>query len=117
MNIPWSFNVSYSFTANKNYSYFSKRDTLLYSQSLTFQGELQITTRWKVTVNTGYNFDYHQLTLTSIDVYRYLHCWAMHLQTIPFGPRKSFTFTLNVKASVIQDLKLVKRRDFRDTPI
>ena len=117
MNIPWSFNVSYSFTANKNYSYFSKRDTLLYSQSLTFQGELQITTRWKVTVNTGYNFDYHQLTLTSIDVYRDLHCWAMHLQTIPFGPRKSFTFTLNVKASVLQDLKLVKRRDFRDTPI
>ena len=117
LNIPWSLNLSYSMSVNQNYSYFSKRDTIVLSHSLTMQGELQITTRWKLTVNTGYNFDYHQLTLTSIDVYRDLHCWAMHLQTIPFGPRKSFTFTLNVKAAVLQDLKLMRRRDYRDAPI
>ena len=115
-NIPWSFNFSYSFSANKNYNPVSKRDTTVFSQSLTFQGELQITTRWKMTVSSGYNFDYHQLTLTSIDLYRDLHCWAMHLQTVPFGPRKSFTFTLNVKSAILQDLKLIRRRDYRDSP-
>ncbi len=115
-NIPWSFNCSYSLSANNNYSYFSKRDTIVLSQSLTFQGELQITKRWKLNASSGYNFSYHQLTLTSIDVYRDLHCWAMHLQTIPFGPRKSFTFTINVKSAILQDLKLVRRRDYRDTP-
>ena len=115
-NIPWSINFSYSLSANNNYSYYSKRDTMVLSQSLTMQGELQITQRWKLNLSTGYNFTYQQLTLTSIDVYRDLHCWAMHLQTIPFGPRKSFTFTINVKSAILQDLKLMRRRDYRDTP-
>ena len=115
-NIPWSFNLSYSASANNQYNGISRRDTLILSQNVVFQGELKITERWKVSVNSGYDFTYKQLTLTSIDVYRDLHCWAMHLQAIPFGPRKSYSFTLNVKASVLQDLKLMRRRDFRDTP-
>jgi lipopolysaccharide assembly outer membrane protein LptD (OstA) len=115
-NIPWSLNINYSLSATKQYSFYSRKDTIVTNQSLTFDGELQVTERWKVHVNSGYNFDYKQLTLTSIDIYRDLHCWAMHLQTVPFGPRKSFSFTLNVKATVLQDLKLMRRRDFRDTP-
>ncbi len=116
-NIPWSFNVNYTLSANQSYNPVSKRDTFVITHSLTMAGELQITTRWKVTVNTGFNFNDKQLTLTSIDVYRDLHCWQMHFQTFPFGPRKSFNFTLNVKSSVLQDLKLVRRRDYRDTPL
>jgi hypothetical protein len=50
-------------------------------------------------------------------VFRDLHCWAMHMQAVPFGPRKSYNFTLNVKAAVLQDLKIMRRRDFRDTPL
>jgi len=115
-NIPWSFNFSYTMSANQTYNATSRRDTLVFSQSLTFQGELKITSRWKVNLSSGYNFDYHQLTLTSVDVYRDLHCWAMHLQLVPFGPRKSFSFTLNVKSAILQDLKLVRRRDYRDSP-
>jgi hypothetical protein len=115
-NIPWSFNFNYTLSATQSYQYISKRDSVVFSQSLTFSGELQVTERWKMTLSSGYNFDYHQLTLTSLDVYRDLHCWAMHLQLVPFGPRKSFSFTLNVKSAILQDLKLVRRRDFRDSP-
>ena len=115
-NVPWSFNFSYSLQASKNYTPYTRTDTLIVTQNLTFQGEVQLTKRWKFNVSSGYNFTTKQLIQTSIDVYRDLHCWAMHLQTIPFGPRKSYTFTLNVKASVLQDLKLMRRRDFRDTP-
>jgi len=115
-NIPWSFNCSYSLSINKIFSPFSHRDTLVLSQNLVFQTQLQFTDRWKMQVSSGYDFTYHQLTLTSIDVFRDLHCWAMHLQAIPFGHRKSYNFTLNVKAAVLQDLKLTRRRDFRDTP-
>ncbi len=115
-NIPWSLNMSYSMDASNNYSGFSKKDTLVITHYISFQGELQVTPRWKVSVNSGYNFNYKALTLTSIDVFRDLHCWAMHLQTFPFGPRKSYNFTLNVKAAVLQDLKLMRRRDYRDSP-
>ncbi len=114
-NIPWSLNFSYSLNATNSYSYL-KRDTVIFTQTLMFQGELQVTKRWKLNVSSGYNFELHQLVSTSIDVYRDLHCWAMHLQTIPFGPRKSYSFTLNVKSAILQDLKLLKRRDYRDSP-
>ncbi len=116
-NIPWSVNLSYTMDASKNYAYYTKRDTLVLSHNVTFQGELQVTPRWKLSVNSGYSFTYKQLTLTSIDIFRDLHCWAMHLQTFPFGPRKSYNFTLNVKAQVLQDLKLMRRRDYRDAPL
>jgi hypothetical protein len=113
-NVPWSFNVSYALSANSLYSYYSKSDTFTITHSAMFSGEVKITDRWRVTFNSGYDFNSKQLTLTTIDLYRDLHCWMMHLQTIPFGPRKSFNFTLNVKATVLQDLKLTRRRDYRD---
>ncbi len=115
-NIPWSLNVNYSLNVNEQYVPRTYSDTTILSHSLTFNGELQVTERWKLVFSSGYNFDVKQMTLTSIDVYRDLHCWQMHFQTYPFGPRKSFNFTLNVKSTVLQDLKLVRRRDFRDVP-
>ncbi|MEN9339778.1 MAG: hypothetical protein RIQ62_1090, partial [Bacteroidota bacterium] len=53
-------------------------------------------------------------TYTSFTIYRDLHCWEMRLNLIPFGLLKSYNFTLNVKSTVLQDLKLVRRKDFRD---
>lgn len=116
-NIPWSMNLSYTLNANNNYSAYSHKDTVIISHNVIVQGELQVTPRWKAVVSTGYNFTQKELTLTSFDIYRDLHCWAMHLQTFPFGPRKSFNFTLNVKAAILQDLKLTRRRDYRDAPL
>ena len=114
-NIPWSFNVNYSLNASNTYNPSSHSDTLVTTHNATFQGELKLTARWKMSVNSGYNFTQHQLAFTSIDVFRDLHCFAMHFQAIPFGPRKSYNFTINAKASVLQDLKIQRRRDFRDT--
>lgn len=112
--IPWSINVAYAVSLNNSYTSFSHRDTLTANQSLLFSGDFNLTPRWKVTFSSGYDFDTHSLTITSIDIYRDLHCWEMRLGTIPFGPRKSYNFTLSVKASILQDLKLTRRRDFRD---
>lgn len=116
-NIPWSFNVNYSLNATNNFSRLTASDSVSLNHNLTFAGELQLTERWKLTMNSGYNFTDKQLSLTSIDIYRDLHCWAMHFQAFPFGIRKSYNFTLNVKASVLQDLKIMRRRDFRDAPL
>ncbi len=113
-NIPWSFNFNYVLTANKSYTYYSRKDTLILAQNITLQGDFSITERTKITVNSGFNISTHQITFTSIDIYRDLHCWQMHIQAIPFGDRKSYNFTLNVKSAVLQDLKLTRRRDYRD---
>jgi hypothetical protein len=113
-NIPWSLNVSYTLDAAINYSLFSKRDTMVLTHSGTLDCEVLATERWKMVVRTGYNFNEGRLQPTQLELHRDLHCWAMSLTSIPFGPRKNFTFTLNVKAAVLQDLKLVRRRDFLD---
>lgn len=113
-NIPWSLDIAYALTLSKRYTSYSHSDTLTLSQNLLFRGDFNLTSRWKITFSSGYDVENHNLTLTSIDIYRDLHCWEMRLGTIPFGPRKSYNFTLNVKASILQDLRLIRRRDYRD---
>ena len=115
-NIPWSVNFTYGLTIAKTYRpAINGGDTLqVTDHNIQVSGDLNITPRWKLTVRTGYNFATKELAMSSIDIYRDLHCWEMHLGTFPFGPRKSFNFTLNVKASVLQDLRLLRRRDYRD---
>jgi lipopolysaccharide assembly outer membrane protein LptD (OstA) len=113
-NISWNFNFTYSLQVNKNYLPVSKKDTIVLNHFAGFGGDFNLTQRWKVAIQSGYNFTQKKLTLTSINIYRDLHCWQMSLGTIPFGPNKNYNFTLNVKASVLQDMKLMRRRDYHD---
>ena len=114
-DVPWSINVSYALGINNTYLASSKKDTIQISaHNLTFGGEFNITSRWKFTFQSGYSFIEKKLQITRLQIYRDLHCWAMRLETVPFGPQKNYNFTINVKAAVLQDLKLMRRRDFRD---
>ncbi len=114
-NIPWNVNIGYSLTASNQYSTRQKGDTLIVNQGINLSGDFNLTPRWKIAATTSFNATTKQLGFTSLDIYRDLHCFEMRLNTIPFGPLKSYTFTLNVKAQVLQDLRLLRRRDFRDT--
>jgi lipopolysaccharide assembly outer membrane protein LptD (OstA) len=114
-DIPWSINLSYALSISNNYLTEAKKDTVrVSSHNLTVGGDFNVTPRWKVSVSTSYNFMDKQLQYTRIQIFRDLHCWAMRLETVPFGPNKNYNFTINVKAAVLQDLKLMRRRDFRD---
>lgn len=113
-NIPWSLNVNYNVSFNKRFLVASQKDTLTLNQDLNFFGDVNLTEKWKIGLRSGYDFVSKQITFTSFDIYRDLHCWEMRLNLIPFGYRKSYNFALNVKSSVLQDLKLLRRRDFRD---
>ncbi|MCC7029879.1 MAG: LPS-assembly protein LptD [Chitinophagaceae bacterium] len=113
-NVPWSLNVNYSINASKNFLVAKQKDTLVLTQDVNFFGDVNLTTKWKIGIRSGYDFATKKISFTTFDIYRDLHCWEMRLNLIPFGYRKSYNFGLNVKASVLQDLKLVRRRDFRD---
>lgn len=114
-NVPWNISISYTLGVQKTPSAYREADTLIIRQNTMFGGDVNITSRWKLAISSGYDFTTKQLQFTSIDIYRDLHCFEMHLQTFPFGPRKSYNFTLNAKASVLQDLRLLRRRDYRDS--
>jgi len=48
-------------------------------------------------------------------IYRDLHCWDMNISWVPYGAYKSYSVTIRVKNSILQDLKLSKRSGFYNT--
>jgi lipopolysaccharide assembly outer membrane protein LptD (OstA) len=113
-NVPWTLSLNYSIDFNKSFLVRSQKDTLTSTQSLRFNGDVNLTSKWKVGFNSGFDFKSKQINSTSIDVYRDLHCWEMRLNLILFNFRQTYNFGLNVKSAVLQDLKLNRRKDFRD---
>jgi lipopolysaccharide assembly outer membrane protein LptD (OstA) len=107
-NIPWSLRVAY------NLYYTRAAVKSVVTQTLALQGDLALTRKMKIIYTTGYDVAQKQITMTSIGITRDLHCWDMSLQWIPTGYLKSWQFTIKVKASVLQDLKYDRKKDFRD---
>ncbi|RYD58684.1 MAG: LPS-assembly protein LptD [Sphingobacteriales bacterium] len=116
-DVPWNVSLRYLMNVNRRFNTNSRRDTTEYDSNISITGDVNLTSRWKFLLTTGYNFTSKDLNLTQITLIRDLHCWEMRLQAVPFGNRKFYFFTLNVKAQVLQDLKLVRRRDFRDSNV
>ena len=109
-NIPWNFSFSYSFQYSRSDAGVSN-----VSNTLNFNGDFNLTPKWKFTFNSGYDFQNNGLTPMNIGIYRDLHCWDMSINWVPYGTYKSYSLTLKVKASILQDLKLSKRQGFYNT--
>ena len=107
--IPWDLSANYSLTYDKGYNIAAFADT---TQSLTFSGNLKITKNWKIGFRSGYDFDEKELTYSSVDIYRDLHCWEMLFHWIPLGYHQSYTLTIRVKAAALRDLKYEKKKDW-----
>lgn len=107
-NVPWNLSVNY----NINYSKPGFVEQL--TQSLTFNGDVNLTPRWKVGFDSGYDFVKKQMTYTRINIFRDLHCWEMKFNWVPFGVNKSYLLEINVKSAVLQDMKLSRRRSWFD---
>ena len=105
---PWNFGVRYQLRYTK------PAYTPTLSHQANFNARLELTENWRLQGTSGYDFTNEQVSFTSVNITRDLHCWQFDVRWIPFGRRRSYYFTLNVKASVLQDLKLDKRRDFFD---
>ncbi len=112
-NVPWNMGVTYSLGITKSYLTTSKKDTVeISNHNVSINGDLNLTSRWKITASTSYNLVQKKLQMTQINLVRDLHCWEMILTAVPFGERKFYNFTLHVKATVLQDLKLLRRRTY-----
>ncbi len=105
-NIPWNVNLSYSFF------YSNSGVNTSVGNTVNINGDLSVTPKWKVTFNTGVDLRAMSVSTSSVGIYRDLHCWDMSFQWIPFGFYKFYSVDIKVKASILQDLKLSKRRDY-----
>lgn len=111
--IPWSMNMSYTFGLTKLTPQISQ-----VIQALTLTGDLSLTPKWKITLQTGYDFKLKSPTLTTIGVNRDLHCWEMAFNWTPYAGNNlragNYSFDLRARSSILQELKLSRRRSFYD---
>ena len=77
----------------------------MFTQNLSFRGQLQPTPNWTFSFDANYNFDLKKLTGMTINITRDLHCWSLTASVIPLGAYKSYNLVIGVNASLLRDLK------------
>ncbi|MDO4955918.1 MAG: putative LPS assembly protein LptD [Bacteroidales bacterium] len=114
--MPWSLSISYSVTMSEDHdnSKFNKK-TMRYPYKLThqlnFSGNLKLSNAWNINYTSGYDFTYHRLSTTTINISRDLHCFALSggLVLSSYG-YTSYNFTIRATAGTLADaLKWDKR--------
>jgi hypothetical protein len=116
-NNAWSLNIAYSlrFSNNPRYINYSVTDKRTKVQTINITSDVSITQKWKVGFSANYDIEAGKFAYSSVDISRDLHCWEMRFHWVPMGPRKSWNFGINVKASILKDLKYDRKKDFRDS--
>ncbi len=107
-DIPWSFAIDYGWTYTKP----QRKGNVV--QTLRLNGNFSLTPKWKLNFSSGYDFANKAITTTQLSITRDLHCWQMSFNTVPFGPFQNYNFKINVKSSVLQDLKYEKKKVWQD---
>jgi hypothetical protein len=108
-DIPWNLNLGF----NMRYTHAVSSEPK-FVQSLQASGDVSLSEKWKVTYSSGYDFENKAFTQTNLGISRDLHCWTMNVNWVPFGRFQSFYFVIAVKASILQDLKLERRKPWFD---
>ncbi len=108
-DVPWTLNISYSITRTKR-----GFEDAIFRQTLSFNGTLKLTPKTNLNLNSGYDLERREFTQTRINISRDLHCWGLTFGWVPFGRFQSFSLVIQPKASLLQDLKLQRKRSFLD---
>lgn len=102
--------MNYSLSYSRPIRTINTRDIFNINQTLQFSGDLSLSPAWKINFSSGYDIKNRAFTQTSLSLTRDLHCWTAALNWVPFGYYTSYNFTIRVKASVLQDLKMERRK-------
>ncbi len=117
MNIPWNLAFNWSMSLGYDYSNFNTRTreyAYKISQNLGFSGSLTPSKNWNLNFSTSYDFDANKFAYMQCSITRNLHCWQMSASVIPIGPYQSYSFTVAVSSSLLQDLKYTQSSNYRD---
>lgn len=111
--LPWSFTVSYGVSMRENTSAQIRRKRMRYPYKLThtmnFSGNLQISDGWNISFSSGYDFNYHRLSMTTASLTRDLHCFSMSASVV-LSPYRSYNFTFSANAGVLADVLKWKKQ-------
>lgn len=115
-SMPWSLTIGYGITMRENTSGNFNKKSMRYpykfTQNLNFSGNIRISDGWNISFSSGYDFDEHELSMTTASLQRDLHCFSMSCSVV-IAPYTSYNFTFRCNASTLTDaLKYDKRSGY-----
>lgn len=115
-SIPCSLTLSYGITMaedrTKQINVRRMRYPFSFTQTLNASGYVRISDGWNISFNSGYDFEMHRISMTTMSLSRDLHCFEMSA-SIVLKPYSSFNFTFRARASELADaLKWDKRSSY-----
>lgn len=111
-NIPWSLSVSYSLNFSRVFEldYSGFRTDI--NSNLSLNGDFNLTPKWKMGMNTYYDFKTASIQSLTMFLSREMHCWQMSINVTPVGLYRFFNITINPKSSILRDIKVNRSRSF-----
>ncbi|MBQ8701553.1 MAG: LPS-assembly protein LptD [Prevotella sp.] len=115
-SMPWSLTIGYGITMRENTSGTFNKDKMRYpykyTQNLNFSGNIRVSDGWNISFSSGYDFEYHKLSMTTASLSRDLHCFSMSCQMV-LMPYTSYNFSFRCNAATLTDaLKYDKRSSY-----
>lgn len=113
-NIPWQLNIGYSLSfydrMKSDYSGFTKE----LNSNINFNGSFNLTPKWNFSASGFYDMHTKQMQTLQMSINRDMHCWQLSINVTPVGLYRYFSFTINPKSSLLQDLRINRTRSFQN---
>ena len=104
--IPWSFSVSYGVSMRENTAAKINEKTMRYpyklTQNMNFSGNIKISNKWNMNFSSGWDFDDKELTTTTMNISRDLHCFSMSCGIV-LKPYTSYNFSIRANSAMLAD--------------
>lgn len=105
-NIPWSFSISYGVTMRENTQAKIKEKNMRYpyklTQNMNFSGNIKLSNKWNINFSSGWDFMDHELTTTTMNISRDLHCFNMSCGIV-LKPYRSYNFSIRANSAMLAD--------------
>ena len=105
-NIPWSFSVSYGVSMRENTSAKINEKNMRYpymlTQNMNFSGNMKLSNKWNINFSSGWDFTDKELTTTTMNITRDLHCFNMSCGIV-LKPYRSYNFSIRANSSMLAD--------------
>ncbi|WP_240751402.1 putative LPS assembly protein LptD [Flagellimonas onchidii] len=101
---PWDMRLTYVASYNN-----SNRQSEITNHSLMFSGSIELTPKWEVGFNSGYDFKNKGFTDTRFNFKRDLDSFRLSFDWTPFGRFERWYFFIGIKSSILSDLKWENR--------
>lgn len=116
-NVPWSLNMSASYSYNKSYQYTNERliEKNAHTLTMNVSGQVRLTKDLNISANANFDVVKMQLSTSQISASYDLHCFQISFSWVPTGQWKSWSFRINAKAAALADLLQYKKNaSYRD---